>query len=423
VKPTNGAFLDVARSLGAALCRDALWAGNRCNWLGDAMEFTGHAWSVVHRAMGPDLYAGTSGIALFLGRLYQVTREPFFRVTAEGAVQQARSRVEDLSPEGRAGFYSGATGIAYGLITVGELLGRQDLVDSGLEIMLRPRGAPLAPRALDIVTGSAGIIPVLLATHRRHRNDALLAEAVRHGNHLLSAARRSDAGWSWDTLGDAGERDLTGFSHGAAGISYALLELHHVTGEPRFLEGAEEGIRYEQQWFSEEHDNWPDFRKNERPTAAPVETPIYGLAWCHGAPGIGLSRLRAYSLLGRHHLRKQAEAALRTTSKMLEQAPPGVGAAYSNYSLCHGLAGNAELLLYADQVLGKRKQAALAHAVARRGAEQYDQAGLPWPCGVPGGGETPGLMLGLAGIGYFYLRLYDPHVIPPVLIILPDGGR
>ena len=36
-----------------------------------------------------------------------------------------------------------------------------------------------------------------------------------------------------------------------------------------------------------------------------------------------------------------------------------------------------------------------------------------------GGGETPGLMLGLAGIGYFYLRLFDPDGVPPVLIVLP----
>jgi hypothetical protein len=29
-------------------------------------------------------------------------------------------------------------------------------------------------------------------------------------------------------------------------------------------------------------------------------------------------------------------------------------------------------------------------------------------------------MLGLAGIGYFYLRLYDSLVNPPVVIILPE---
>ena len=38
---------------------------------------------------------------------------------------------------------------------------------------------------------------------------------------------------------------------------------------------------------------------------------------------------------------------------------------------------------------------------------------------VPGGGETPNLMIGLAGIGYFYLRLYDPVAVPSVLIMQP----
>jgi lantibiotic modifying enzyme len=42
---------------------------------------------------------------------------------------------------------------------------------------------------------------------------------------------------------------------------------------------------------------------------------------------------------------------------------------------------------------------------------------------VPGGGETASLMLGLAGIGYFYLRLHDPEGIPSVLIIRPPPGE
>ncbi|MDR3531448.1 MAG: lanthionine synthetase LanC family protein, partial [Rhodopila sp.] len=43
-----------------------------------------------------------------------------------------------------------------------------------------------------------------------------------------------------------------------------------------------------------------------------------------------------------------------------------------------------------------------------------------WPCGVPGGGETPGLLLGLAGIGYFYLRLHSPSEVPSILLVEPS---
>ena len=42
-----------------------------------------------------------------------------------------------------------------------------------------------------------------------------------------------------------------------------------------------------------------------------------------------------------------------------------------------------------------------------------------WPTGLAGGGDTPGLLLGTAGIGWFYLRLADPEETPSVL--LPTG--
>src|SRR6266571_3023051 len=100
-------FLKAAESIGVRLCRDAIWDGLRCNWLGDSMEFTSQAWTVVHRSFGPDLYSGTSGIALFLARLHQATTEPIFRITAEGAIRQALSRLGQVSPAARIGFYSG----------------------------------------------------------------------------------------------------------------------------------------------------------------------------------------------------------------------------------------------------------------------------------------------------------------------------
>jgi len=42
-----------------------------------------------------------------------------------------------------------------------------------------------------------------------------------------------------------------------------------------------------------------------------------------------------------------------------------------------------------------------------------------WVTGVPLGTETPGLMTGLAGIGYELLRLAAPEKVPSVLLIEP----
>jgi lantibiotic modifying enzyme len=144
--------------------------------------------------------------------------------------------------------------------------------------------------------------------------------------------------------------------------------------------------------------------------------PGCSLTWCHGAPGIGLSRLRAWALTGDEARRLEAETALSTTARALD-ASLETGAGFG-FSLCHGDAGNAELPLLAARMLGDVAQRERAERVGRMGIERYLRADAPWPCGVPAGGETPNLMLGLAGIGWFYLRLHDPAV-PSVLLIHP----
>jgi len=199
---------------------------------------------------------------------------------------------------------------------------------------------------------------------------------------------------------------LTGFSHGAAGISWALLELFRATGEERFRQGAEQGFRYERSCFSAQHGNWPDFQLSKGKILE------CSTAWCHGAPGIGISRLRAWQILKEGLYREESEIALGTTMAALRDTSQG------NYSLCHGHAGNAEVLLYASQVIEGPDYRAAAERVAMEGIERYEDERIPWPCGSPDEAETPDLMLGLAGIGYFYLRLCDAVDNPSMLILL-----
>lgn len=89
-----------------------------------------------------------------------------------------------------------------------------------------------------------------------------------------------------------------------------------------------------------------------------------------------------------------------------------------DYSLCHGLAGCADILLDGYRTLGPElaDEAALVEEVATYGAAAYAAPDAAWPCGFVSG-ESPSLMRGLAGIGYFYLRLSDPDV-PSVLLPL-----
>jgi len=218
----------------------------------------------------------------------------------------------------------------------------------------------------------------------------LTEAATRHGDLLIEEAARTEDGWSWKTM-EVSSRNLTGFSHGASGIAWALLELYNATREDQFRTAALEAFRYERSCFNPMEHNWPDFR---------TEDPGFPVFWCHGAAGIGFARLRAWQILGDEQLLDEARTALET---VIEQS-----ANLTDFSLCHGRAGNADLLIYASQVLGEESWLKAAEATAQEGYESFEQKHIPWPCGLPGANETPDLMLGLAGIGYFYLHLADP---------------
>jgi lantibiotic modifying enzyme len=214
------------------------------------------------------------------------------------------------------------------------------------------------------------------------------------------------------------QQDLLGFSHGTAGIGWVLLELYQATGEELFRHAADEAFRYERHWFSPSLQNWPDFRGLYEATGSEQPQPGHMVAWCHGAAGVGLARLRAYALVGDPRYREEAEIALRTTAQMLETS---MVSGQVNFSLCHGLGGNAELFLIASQVLQDENYFDQAVRVGKYGAAHFHDSLTPWPCGVMGAGESPGLFLGIAGIGYFYLRLYDLAQIPSIMLVTPDA--
>jgi lantibiotic modifying enzyme len=404
-------FLDVAWSIGARLCRDAIWDGDRCNWLGDSMEAHAGEWKVAHKSFGPDLYSGTSGIALFLAQLHRFRRDAVIAQTARGALRQALSRADEIPEAQRHALYGGWVGIALALLDAAHLLDDPALRREALQLVDAQRGHDLDPMSLDVIGGAAGAILGLSAIDARLGSDRHLDEARRFGDHLLAHAHRGEEGWSWTTMPPLAQehKDLTGFSHGAAGIALALLELFGRTQDARFMEGALGGFAYERRHFSAEHQNWPDFRSFASPNPQQLG---YSLAWCHGAPGIGLSRVRAFALTEDEIYRREAESALGGTYR-----PLTVPSAADGYSLCHGLGGNAELFIVAADTFGDERLRAVADAIGDRGIQSVHLNRNPWPCGVVSGGETPNLMLGTAGIGYFYLRLYDSSAVPSVLLV------
>jgi lantibiotic modifying enzyme len=204
---------------------------------------------------------------------------------------------------------------------------------------------------------------------------------------------------------------LAGFAHGAAGAAWALLNLSAVTGQERFRSTALGAIAYERRLFSPEAGNWADLRPASAAAGATTEPePSFMTAWCHGAPGIGLARLHSLRHLDDDEIRREIGIALDTT------VASGLG---GSHCLCHGDLGNLELLLQAGRGDWGAEWKTVVDDAAASVLDDIERHG--YRCGSPSGVETPGLMTGLAGIGYGLLRVAQPESVPSVLVLEPHA--
>ncbi|MBV8200018.1 MAG: type 2 lantipeptide synthetase LanM, partial [Acidobacteria bacterium] len=86
-----------------------------------------------------------------------------------------------------------------------------------------------------------------------------------------------------------------------------------------------------------------------------------------------------------------------------------------DHSLCHGDLGSLDFLCSAARRLGDRELLARTGRLTAGVLGSIAAGG--WRFGVASGAEPPGMMVGIAGIGYGLLRLAFPERVPSVLLL------
>ena len=419
-------YLEAAHAIGRRLAASAVWHETMCNWFA-ADPATGRADStepLTYRSLDSGLYSGTAGVALFLAELSIRTGDPDVRSTALGAARHALARAEDITLTMRPALYSGALGVALAVARVSLVLDAPDLAEQAraLSMSVASDDLPAAGRPHDMLSGSAGGMLACLALGALFDSPYLEDLAARLARDVLDAGRSVRGRRSWPSVGFATYGHLTGFSHGAAGIATALLEWWRVSGDVDYRRAAEEAFAYEQARFHPGLGNWPDLREPAAVSTGGRRVYSYQSFWCHGAPGIALSRLHAYALTAEPDRRAEAEAALETTRRAVATDLDGSAPAFC---LCHGLPGNADVLMHAPlldpAVPPPPAEAPRAAArIARHYLSARDNPSSPSLFGAPD--DHPSLMLGHAGAGYALLRCL-PSPPPSVLLIQPHEWR
>lgn len=355
------------------------------------------------------LYNGRCGVALFLALLYKKTEYPMYRESVFNVLDP----ILDISISGKnhpscynvsgLGIGTGLGSIVYSFALLYSILREQKFLEISI-IFTQSMTKEMVEKDLqmDILGGTAGAILGMIKLFEITGDSDILKKCNDFGTLLLKKRITDKNGFKvWKTQGV--KRALTGFSHGAAGYALAYSRLYKITDDEKFRRAANHAVNYENSVFCKEQNNWPDFR-NQAGKDSPKKV-ICRTAWCHGAPGIGLSRL------GILDINNKTSKRLFNSNTLLENISSAIKA-IDNYpfsgadNLCCGNTGNMDFLIEAAKKMNKpdllAKAGKLAAFIHKRALSDgmYDLLAKE-----PGGIFSPGLFQGTAGIGYLFLRI------------------
>lgn len=406
-------------------------------WLVDTMGAgpNGHLWPAGAAAASLDpiaVQAGASGVGLFLAQLLMATGH--LPVAAQRRLDEVRLRdalaraatwvAEQLgrNPQRPPGLYFGTSGVAWFLADAAAVLGRDDLLRRANELAL---ALPVRVPNSDITHGTAGIGLGQLRQWIATGDDRFLARAVVAAEQVLRAAVRNESGVTWPVPAGAPTRLAGtvsyGYAHGNAGIATFLYTVAEATGESQFAEVATEALLtvLPHTVSIDGAAYWP-----ASPDDADDSSEAgYWPSWCNGSSGIGTAFVRGHLSTGNPTFRRAAEAA----------AKAGLRERWRSSAVqCHGLAGDAELLL--DLMTLPARHLDPADPYRQAALEATDALLLQGRTPVTGKGTvfaddsgatiSAGFGTGLAGTGAFLLRLVGGGPRPLLLddLFTQNGG-
>ncbi|MGW3089618.1 class III lanthionine synthetase LanKC N-terminal domain-containing protein [Streptomyces sp. NPDC001108] len=268
---------------------------------------------------------------------------------------------QDALPGDLPGLHFGRSGTAWALLDAARALNDTDLAERAVKTALE---LPVRWPSPDVTHGAAGAGLAQLHFWDATGDERFLDRAARIADGLLDAARRTPEGVFWPVPEDYGTALAGswhyGFAHGVAGVGTFLLRAAGATGEERFRAVAAEAGRTlaTAARGGPAGTLWPVDRARHL-----SDSPDLARHWCSGSSGAGTFLVRLWAAGdGR-------DATLRSLAEGAAEAVLA-GRVTDSPATCHGLTGNAELLLDMAGLTGEERYRADAELLVEHLAAQ-----------------------------------------------------
>lgn len=278
---------------------------------------------------GIDLYEGIGGIALFLAivmlkysseryrRIYQLSVNKLFHYTEE---TEGKTRIREPR---HTGAFVGEGSVVFTYLLLYELTGEEQFLIEAKRHAEVVADIWETDQSMDYLSGLAGAVTVFSRLFRVSGEKRYLETAVEMGERIWESCDTLEVGAGWRLL--EGVMPLVGMAHGNSGLILAFSHLLDLTKDIRYVKRIIELLKYENSLY--ENGNWKDLRH-------PEGLRLCNNAWCHGAVGVLLSRIKLKQcgiLDFSEWIERDLERCKQIFLEDVEQ---------EELCLCHGLAGN-----------------------------------------------------------------------------------
>lgn len=375
-----------------------------------------------------DIFNGSAGILLFFLSLYKYNKKHKYLETALTIADRLLQHTDINCPRYYT-FYGGAAGMLYICTQLYKATGNAIYLDKALELE-RGYCTGFNDRVsqCDLLSGQAGILLAVSHLYAHTNEKSLLYTIDGVVNKLVTGAHIARAGLKWDTYKHSYD-SLTGFSHGASGIAFALLQAGQYFGATGLQYLAQQAYLYEAGYFEKQTGNYMDLRVGAERMQSIHEEYQYTLykwpltafqptmsgisSWAHGAAGCALSRLFAYQITQAALYVEQATQALTFSWQYFLQQQ------HIDYTLCSGYGGIAAIFERAAKTLNEPIWHTRSLQIATTAIDYYHKH-RNYNSKTEAHITDHGLFSGLAGVGYWLLgclqSFQDDDILHPALV-------
>lgn len=372
------------------VCSSAVIAGQDVNWIG--LQFWDkQRWGLVPSGMY--LYSGISGMALLLAEYLELFEDKEVENIFQMAIKKMMRYTDELCDSEtfdktlRTGLYEGESSIVYAYLLMHKMTDDMSYLRYAELHFQVVENNWQNDTCYDYLSGNAGAIVVAMMLYVVTKKEDYLILAVQMEKCLWENRQDTEHGVGWvvDTL----TKPLAGMAHGNSGFLMAYAELYEHTQNSQYLYKIAKILEYEDSLYLEETGNWADLR-------ASSDNKHSMNAWCHGAPGILLARLRLVNIF-------QSDI----IAKNIQRASQALFSAERDWQicLCHGMAGK---LLIMQTYLEKCKDTEYKI--------RYEQALDKFLCNLENPQSlsvveylNPAFMNGISGVAFALIELYKNY--------------